>query len=177
MAVVSYCTEFTLKGKKKELLRVLKYLNNYNKNNEKVYLKFMSVLFESKNLPEGFDKSFDINDCIPSISDEEIEKKLKSLDDNEEYTVYIGATGPYGRFATIEDIGFFENLADISQDVTFKGEISGGDLIVDDCIEGDFDGKILHINSLMYYEDMQYIYFKELEKQLPYEKFCDLFIN
>ena len=132
----------------------------------------MEAEFETKSLPKEFKKKFYIDD---SISDEEIEKKLSKLDDNEEYTVYIDADGPYGRFATLEEINLFKEITDISQDITFNGAIVGGEYIPEDRLEVKYSNKKLYAKCFLYNEDYNDNYIEEIKKILPYNKFCELF--
>ena len=169
---VCYDTWLTIKGKKEELINILKYLNNYNKNNEKIYFDCMEAEFETKRLPKEFKKKFYIDN---NIKDEEIEKNLSKLNDNKEYDVYIRANGPYGRFATVEEINFFKEITDISQDITFNGAIVGGEYIPEDRLEVKYSNKKLYSKCFLYSEDYNDNYIEEIKKILPYNKFCELF--
>lgn len=170
-----YSTNLTITGKKKELIIILKFLNNYNENNEKIYFNGMEMNFESEILPKDFNNNFYINDSISSVSDEELEKKLSILDNNKEYTIYIDADGPYGRFVTIEDVNFFKDLADFSLDITFSGEISGGEYLPEDRLDVKYNNKKLTVKCFIYCEEYSDDYIEKMKQLLPYNKFCELF--
>ena len=171
---VCYSTSLTVTAKKEDLIIILKFLNNYNKNNKEIYFNGMNVKFEPKTFPKDFNKNFYINDSISFISDEELEENLKNLDDNKEYSIYITADGPYGKFATLEEVSFFENLADFSLDITFTGEIVGGESIPEDRLEVKYNNKKLYSKCFQFCDDNNDIYIEETEKLLPYNKFCEL---
>ena len=71
-----YSTSLTITGKKKNLIIILKFLNNYNKNNEKIYFNGMKVNFANKRLPKYFNNDFYINNDTQYISDEKLEENL-----------------------------------------------------------------------------------------------------
>ena len=172
---VCYSTSLTITGKKKELISVLKYLNNYNKNHKKIYFDCMKAKFESKRLPKSLKNNLFINGSVSSISDEGLEKKLIDLNDMKEYSIYITADGPYGKFATIEEVDFFKDLADISLDITFDGEIVGGESIPEDRLEVKYSNKKLYSKCFQFCDDDNNdVYIEEIEKLLPYNKFCEL---
>ena len=150
---VCYSTRLTVTAKKEDLIIILKFLNNYNKNNERIYFNGMNVKFESKTLPKDFNNNFYINDSISAISAEELDKNLNNLDDNKEYTIYITADGPYGKFATIGEVDFFKDLADLSLDITFDGEIVGGESIPEDRLEVKYSNKKLYSKCFQFYDD------------------------
>ena len=130
---------------------------------------------KSKTLPKDFNNNFYINDSISFISDEELEENLNNLEDNKEYTIYITADGPYGKFTTIGEVDFFKELADISLDITFTGEIVGGEYIPEDRLEVKYSNKKLYSKCFQFYDDDNNdVYIEEIEKLLPYNKFCEL---
>ena len=175
---VYYNTSLTITGKKTDLIIILKYLNNYNKNSVKIYFNGMKVKFADKRFPKYFNNDFCINNDIQCINDEELEENLNNLDDNKEYSIYITANGPYGKFATIGEVDFFKELANISLDITFDGRIEGGESIPEDRLEVKYSNKKLYSKYFQFYDDSEDnndIYIEEIEKLLPYSKFCKLF--
>ncbi len=163
-----YTTSLRIKGKKKEFEKILKgIIKKYDRGSE-FYFDSPIVSFTLDNISKKLVDGFNL------YEEKNLEGVLSELKDDKEYFLDFYSERLCGGY-DIENFKFFETIADISQNVTFYGGINGGELTIDDCIEANFDGKILHINAFLYYEDMQYIYNKEFEKQLPYEKFCDLF--
>lgn len=162
-------------GKIKDLIVILKYLNNYNTNNGRIYFTHMKINFDTETLPKDFNNSFYINDEINVISDKILEENLLLLDDNKEYTVDIKANGPYGRIGTIEEINLFKDLADLSLDVVFDGEIVGGEDIPDDKLEAKYKNKKLEVKCFVCQEEYISDYVEEMKKILPYNQVCELF--
>jgi len=112
------------------------------------------------------------------------EKDLKDMTDEQIIafvsesgdTLYVEASGPYGRFSMLDEVGLFETIAEAAPTATFsgcsKGYVTGADVT----LKGELRNGLLYISN--YYEPDEgrtEVYQEENMERLPYSVFVDLF--
>lgn len=109
---------------------------------------------------------------LKDMTDEQIKAFVSESGD----TLNIEASGPYGRFSTLDEVGLFETIAEAAPTATFsgcsKGYVTGADVT----LMGEFRNGLLYISN--YYEPDEgrtEVYQEKIKEHLPYSVFVDLF--
>ena len=161
-------TTITIKGTPEELLAMLKVLKvfstekyvQYREKRDCGYINFVRVNSKASVC------------CVDNVSDEE----LLDFASNAGGKLVVDAGGPWGVFNQPGDVGLFEALADAAPGAQFEGHITGFITGADVAHSGELiDGKLYLSDYMIADEELPNLYVDEVEKKLPYSKFCKLF--
>lgn len=158
-----YDTNIKLKGNVDELKKMIRFLC------QSEYLESDSTLYEYKDY---------------SLEEIRNNKKLKDLSDSEleEYIVKnknkieLNFSGPYGRFAELDETWIFEDLACIAPNAYFNGRMSGFSGSADYSLSGELKDQKLYLKSTTSCGVNEYSYYMDyVKKHISIDKFCELF--
>ena len=157
-------TSITVKGNEEELLAILKILSMFENENCERY--------RTKHDCAYFDCVYANGKRIKDLSDEATTDFLKEA----EGELQVEASGPYGVFDKLCEVGLFEAMADAAPGAWFRGNSSGFVTGADVSLDAELKDGTLHLAE--YYmadEVLPDEYKKIIQNKLPYEQFCKLF--
>ena len=132
--------------------------------NEEERKRFINIvkLYSSRDTREAF---FDFD--LDSL--EEMEN-----DDSEE--IEIEASGPWGSYGELNDVGIFREIAEATPNAELKAFITGSGTYEAQSLKARLKDKKLYIETYLFsYEDIGERYTEYLTKKLPYDEFVRLF--
>lgn len=128
--MADYNTEITVKGTTEDFSAILKVIAQFTKERNDIY-------FDSAEIYKG---ATGVTDLL-CLSNEDIEKVVLSLNPE----IGISASGPYGSFGLLDEVGFFERIAYAAPHSSFTGEIDGFDAGGDQTVKGVLSDGLLHL--------------------------------
>ena len=158
---VDYSFRLNANGTKDELRQIIGALKRIESKEFDAFLVWIRI----KNL-NGWTKLEELSDEIST----------EAFITDRDGSIDVEATGPYGHYHVLSDTGLFEIIADAAPYASFSGSIEGGSSYTTENIHCELKDAKLHIES--YYEcidDVSSDYLKMLKKEMPYDKFLEIF--
>ena len=151
--------KMVINGNKDELKCIIGLLKKYEEKQFDAYLESTTLKINGQSI------------MLCSLKDEvEIQEKLQNSDQIE-----IEAGGPYGKYARVAEVKFFEKLADVAPNAEFTGTIEGDTTYSGEVIKCELKDGILHLES--FYGDSfeeEEAYENLLREKMPYNRFVEL---
>lgn len=151
-----YELELTMEGTSEEIKNMLEVLGLYE-GERSAY--FTSVA---------------VNSCEVDLMNltQEIVSKILSINSQ----VKVSATGPFGSYCELNDVGIFREMAEVAPNALFVAEISGWGKYELQNLKCELKDRMLNIMTYFKAYDSIFIeYAAEFTAKIPYEKFMKLF--
>lgn len=163
-------TCISMQGTAEELLSMLRVLRVFETDNAVRYSDQHDCAYIDMVTISGASGRKDTN--LEDVPDEE----LSALVSGAKKGLQIWASGPWGIFYELGDVGLFEALAHSAPTARFSGSINGFVTGARVSLRADFrDGKLYLSEFTMPYEVLPQLYTEDVEKRLPLAKFCRIF--
>lgn len=115
-----------------------------------------------------------VNSCKVDLMNltQEVVSKILSVNSQ----VKVSATGPFGSYCELNDVGIFREMAEVAPDALFVAEISGEGKYEVQNLKCELKDRMLNIVTYFKAYDSIFIeYAEEFTDKIPYEKFKKLF--
>jgi len=160
-------TEISITGTPDEITAMLGVLRMYETEKYEQYQSTRRCAYISGVRITGSESKQYLKD----MTDEEIRRAA-----SEYKNLLVEASGPYGYYSTLEEVGLFEDMAEAAPMAGFSGSSEGYITGASVALNGELRKGLLHISH--YYEaeeEWEEGYIEEIEKRVPYSRFIKLF--
>ena len=156
--------EMTLMGEQADIKNMLEVFAHYsNRGDREAYFNFVKL--NGKSLDFGDDKI-----DLENITDELVADLSSSGE------VKVGASGPYGRYSELNDVGLFREMSEAAPNGKFVAEISGFQQYSEQNLKCRLEeGKLYITTFFMSNDEAGEAWQEDFKKKLPLKKFKKLF--
>ena len=104
------------------------------------------------------------------------DKEIEAIENSDSESVGINASGPWGNYGELNDVGIFREIAEAAPNAEMYGHIEGSGTYDEQDLKTKLkDGKLYILTYFYSYEAESELYTDHFMEKLPYEKFIELF--
>lgn len=161
-------TEISITGTADEITAILGVLRMYETERYQQYQSTRQCAYISGVRITGTESKQYLKD----MTDEEVRRAASEYKN----LLLVEASGPYGYYSTLEEVGLFEDMAEAAPRASFSGSSEGYITGASVALNGELREGLLQISH--YYEaeeEWDEGYIEEIVRRVPYHRFTELF--
>lgn len=148
MGAADFNTGATIQGTRDEVFAILKVFHSYATEKHEQYSKKRNCAYLNS-VYVGGEKTTGLGNRINFMSDEQL---LSMIEENN-CTITVNASGPYGRFNSLEDVDLFRDVAEVAPNAKVSGGMGGFDPGGDQCATFELKDGLLYCKYANGYGD------------------------